>query len=61
LRSTKEALERDPVIASVLALAEKVSIACFTLGALSEESVHVESGHLTKRRDRRYPRALRQR
>jgi deoxyribonucleoside regulator len=49
LRSTKEALERDPVIASVLALAEKVSIACFTLGALSEESVHVESGHLTKK------------
>jgi deoxyribonucleoside regulator len=49
LRSTKEALERDPVIAGVLALAEKTPIACFTLGALSEKSVHVESGHLTKR------------
>jgi deoxyribonucleoside regulator len=49
LRSTKEALERDPVIASVLALAEESPIACFTLGALSEKSVHVESGHLTKR------------
>jgi deoxyribonucleoside regulator len=49
LRSTKEALERDPVIASVLALAEKTPIACFTLGALTEQSVHVESGHLTKR------------
>ncbi len=49
LQSTKEALERDPVISSVLALAEKVPIACFTMGALSEQSVHVESGHLTKR------------
>jgi deoxyribonucleoside regulator len=49
LRSTKEALEQDPVISSVLALAEKVTIACFTMGALSEQSVHVESGHLTKR------------
>src|SRR5262249_33497970 len=48
VRSTKEALDRDPVIASVLALAEKVSTACFTLGALSEQSVHVECGHLTK-------------
>ena len=33
----------------VLALAEKTPIACFTLGALIEQSVHVESGHLTKR------------
>jgi deoxyribonucleoside regulator len=49
LRSTKEALERDPVITGVLALAKKTPIACFTLGALSEKSVHVESGHLTKR------------
>jgi deoxyribonucleoside regulator len=49
LRSTKHALERDPTIASVLALAEKVPIACFTVGALSEQSVHVESGHLTKK------------
>jgi DNA-binding transcriptional regulator LsrR (DeoR family) len=49
LRSTKEALEGDPVIAGVLALAEETPIACFTLGALSEQSVHVESGHLSKR------------
>jgi deoxyribonucleoside regulator len=49
LRATKEALERDPVIAGVLALAEKTPIACFTLGALSQQSVHVQSGHLTKR------------
>jgi deoxyribonucleoside regulator len=49
LRSTKDALERDPVIKSVLTLAEKVMIACFTMGALSEQSVHVQSGHLTKR------------
>jgi len=49
LRSTKDALEQDPVILSVLALAERVRIACFTMGALSEQSVHVESGHLTKR------------
>lgn len=49
LRSTKEALEQDPVISTVLALAEEVTIVCFTMEALSEQSVHVESGHLTKR------------
>jgi deoxyribonucleoside regulator len=48
LRATKEALEQDPTISSVLKAAEKTPIACFTVGALSHRSVHVESGHLTK-------------
>jgi deoxyribonucleoside regulator len=47
LRSTKEALERDPTISGVLQAAQKTPIACFTVGALSQQSVHVESGHLT--------------
>jgi deoxyribonucleoside regulator len=48
LRATKEALEQDPTISTVLSAAERTQIACFTVGALSHQSVHVESGHLTK-------------
>jgi deoxyribonucleoside regulator len=47
LRSTKEALERDPTISGILEAAQRTPIACFTVGALSQRSVHVESGHLT--------------
>jgi deoxyribonucleoside regulator len=47
LRSTKEALEKDPAISGVLQAAQKTPIACFTVGALSQQSVHVESGQLT--------------
>jgi deoxyribonucleoside regulator len=48
LRTTKEALEQDSTISGVLEAASKAPIACFTVGALSQQSVHVESGHLTK-------------
>jgi deoxyribonucleoside regulator len=48
LAATKEALERDPTISTVLAAAAETPIACFTVGALSHQSVHVESGNLTK-------------
>jgi deoxyribonucleoside regulator len=46
-KSTKEALEKDPVVAEVLALAAIVPIACYSLGALSKDSVLVEAGNLT--------------
>jgi deoxyribonucleoside regulator len=47
LKSTKEALERDPMVAEVLALTGAVQIACYSLGALSKDSVLVEAGNLT--------------
>jgi deoxyribonucleoside regulator len=49
LTSTKEALEKDPVVAEVLILAEQVPIACYSLGALSKDSVLVEAGNLTSK------------
>ena len=45
-KSTREVLEQDPVIADVLALAEKAELVCFSVGALSHDSVLVESGYL---------------
>jgi deoxyribonucleoside regulator len=45
-QSTREALEQDPVIADVLALAEAAPVVCFSLGALSTDSVLVESGYI---------------
>ena len=45
-KSTREVLEQDPVIADVLALAEKAELVCFSVGALSHHSVLVESGYL---------------
>lgn len=45
-KSTREALEQDPVIAGVLALAEQAPVICFSVGALSRHSVLVESGYL---------------
>jgi deoxyribonucleoside regulator len=47
LKSTKEALEKDSVVAEVLTLAQKVPIACYSLGAISKDSVLVEAGNLT--------------
>jgi len=45
-KSTREVLDRDPVIANVLALAEAAPIVCFSVGALSPQSVLVDSGYL---------------
>ena len=43
---TREALEQDPIIASVLRLGEQAPVACFSLGELSTRSVLLESGYL---------------
>jgi deoxyribonucleoside regulator len=43
---TRIVLEADPVIATVMALAEEAPVACFGLGGM-EGSVHIESGYLT--------------
>lgn len=44
---TREALEQDPVIKQVLELAAEAPVACFSLGSMASNSVHVESGYLT--------------
>jgi len=46
--ATREVLEADPVIASVLQLADMAPVACFGLGGMAG-SVHIESGYLTDR------------
>ena len=46
-RETREAIERDPVISDILALARKAEVAMFSLGALTHGSVLVESGFLS--------------
>ncbi|WPP01147.1 sugar-binding transcriptional regulator [Pseudomonas sp. HR96] len=43
---TREALEQDPIIASVLQLGQKAPVACFSLGELSQRSVLLESGYI---------------
>lgn len=43
---TREALEQDPIIASVLRLGEQAPMACFSLGELSTRSVLLESGYV---------------
>ncbi|MCX5568005.1 sugar-binding transcriptional regulator [Kaistia nematophila] len=43
---TRSVIEADPVIASVLKLADEAPVACFGLGGMAG-SVHVESGYLT--------------
>ncbi|WP_213876381.1 sugar-binding domain-containing protein [Pseudomonas sp. dw_358] len=43
---TREALEQDPIIASVLRLGEQAPVACFSLGELSPRSVLLESGYV---------------
>lgn len=45
-RSTRIALEQDPIIERVLALAEEAPVACFGLGGLSHQSVLAASGYL---------------
>jgi deoxyribonucleoside regulator len=43
---TRDVLEADPVIASVLTLADEAPVACFGLGGMAR-SVHIDSGYLT--------------
>jgi len=43
---TREALEDDPIIASVLQLGHQATVACFSLGELSSRSVLLESGYI---------------
>lgn len=44
--STRQVLEEDPIIAQVLELANQAPVVCFSVGALSHESVLVGSGYL---------------
>ncbi|RGP35384.1 sugar-binding transcriptional regulator [Pseudotabrizicola alkalilacus] len=46
--STRDALEQDPIIARVLALAEAAPVVCFGMGGLSHQSVLTDSGYLTQ-------------
>lgn len=45
-RSTRDALERDPIIERVLNLAEEAPVVCFGLGGLTHQSVLLGSGYL---------------
>ncbi|HET7716877.1 MAG TPA: sugar-binding domain-containing protein [Bauldia sp.] len=45
---TRLVLEKDRIVADVLALARRAEVLCFSFGALSAQSVLVESGYLTK-------------
>ena len=45
-KSTREALERDPIIERVLSLAEEAPLICFGLGGVTHQSVLLESGYL---------------
>jgi deoxyribonucleoside regulator len=44
--STRAVLEQDRVVANVLALARAAPVLCFSLGALSTDSVLVQSGYV---------------
>lgn len=45
-QSTRMALEQDPIIGRVLALAEEAPVLCFGLGGLTSQSVLLGSGYL---------------
>jgi deoxyribonucleoside regulator len=45
-RSTRDALEQDPIIARVLTLADEAPVICFGLGGLTHQSVLLGSGYL---------------
>ncbi|MDP2779721.1 sugar-binding transcriptional regulator [Devosia sp.] len=47
-KSTRDALEQDPVIERVLAFAETAGLVCFGMGGLSHHSVLLNSGYLTE-------------
>ena len=44
---TRHVLEQDPVIAGVLNLVEATQVICFGLGAMTPDSVLVQSGYIT--------------
>ena len=44
---TRVALERDPTIASVLALGRRAPVICFGMGAMASDSVLLQSGFIT--------------
>jgi deoxyribonucleoside regulator len=46
LAETRQVLERDPIIATVLALGHEAKVACFGLGSMTSSSVLVQSGYL---------------
>lgn len=46
LAETRQVLERDPIIATVLALGHEARVACFGLGSMTSSSVLVQSGYL---------------
>lgn len=46
--STRQALEEDPIIGRVLALAEAAPVVCFGMGGLSHQSVLMSSGYLAQ-------------
>nr|WP_210270870.1 sugar-binding transcriptional regulator [Rhizobium rhizolycopersici] len=45
-RSTRDALEQDPIIDRVLSLADEAPVICFGLGGLTHQSVLLGSGYL---------------
>ena len=47
-RSTRAALEEDPIIARVLSLAEAAPVVVFGMGGLSHQSVLTDSGYLAQ-------------
>jgi deoxyribonucleoside regulator len=47
-RSTRDALEEDPIIGRVLSLAEAAPVAVFGMGGLSHQSVLTDSGYLAQ-------------
>ncbi|MGI4748302.1 MAG: sugar-binding transcriptional regulator [Janthinobacterium lividum] len=46
LAETRQVLERDPIIATVLALGHEARVACFGLGSMTSSSVLVQSGYI---------------
>jgi deoxyribonucleoside regulator len=47
-KSTREALEADPIVERVLSLANEAEIICFGMGGISHRSVLLSSGYLTE-------------
>jgi deoxyribonucleoside regulator len=45
-RSTRDALEQDPIIERILQLAEEAPVVCFGMGGLTHRSVLLDSGYL---------------
>lgn len=47
-RSTRDALEEDPIIGRVLSLAEAAPVICYGMGGLPQQSVLTDSGYLSQ-------------